>query len=153
MKNNRGKTSGVEGEPQRELVQVRTSFPNPTFQTLWPWARRDAAKSVCLAQKWIDWRAREGDLAGVLDPLQAAGWERRGSREASAQLTASLALHYALRCTLVIYYTTEGSPFTRLAWCIPETPLDRGRDGVKLKILCTTKSLYCNLERKGNVRE
>lgn len=37
-KNNReGKGGGgqaAEGEPQRMLVQVLTSFPNPTFQTL-----------------------------------------------------------------------------------------------------------------------
>lgn len=68
---------------------------------------------------------------GVLDPLQAAGWERGGSREASAQLTASLALHYAVQGTLAICYTTEGSPFTRLAWCIAEIPLNRGKDGMK----------------------
>lgn len=68
---------------------------------------------------------------GVLDPLQAAGWERGGSREASAQLTASLALHYAVRGTLAICYTTEGSPFTQLAWCIAEIPLNRERGGIK----------------------
>lgn len=40
-------------------------------------------------------REGEGEKEGVLDPLQAAGWEKRGKREAPAQLTASLALHYA----------------------------------------------------------
>lgn len=51
---------------------------------------------------------------GVLDPLQAAGWDRGGIRESRAPLAASLALRHVVRCTLAISYTTQGSPFMLL---------------------------------------
>lgn len=91
---------------------------------------------------------------GVLDPLQAAGWDRRGSREAFAQLKASLALHYAVRGTLVICYTTEGFPFMQSAWCIAEIPSDRGRDGIENRVEspCSKKNEEESRHDTGDIR-
>lgn len=89
--------AGDKSELQRQLVQVVTSFLKIPLSKVSDCPPGGMTQSLYgLAWKWMDWRARAGRVRrSPKTPLQAAGWERRGSA-GWPQLNSQLHLLYII---------------------------------------------------------